>query len=71
MLGVYFCEGLCLPSQAALTSIGTQGFTLGGRVGQGLEVGQAGGGEGVAPLGCWLVLQSHLVIALFLRPEGG
>lgn len=36
--GIYFSEGLCLPSHAALTSTGAQGF--------GLWMGEDGGGGG-------------------------
>lgn len=42
--GIYFGEGLCLPSHAALTSTGAQGFGLwmeedGGGGGQRVELG--------------------------------
>lgn len=37
-MGIYFSEGLCLPSHAALTSTGAQGF--------GLWMGEDGGGGG-------------------------
>lgn len=70
--GIYFGEGLCLPSHAALTSAGAQGFGLGNGSGEGWWWSVGGGGtRHVAPrLGGWgrrmphsgscLALKSHL-----------
>lgn len=72
-----FGEGLCLPSHAALTRTGAQGF----RPGKGRR-GSEGGGRtrnvavwlGVGRMlrsGCCLDLKSHLVVSLSPDPEGG
>lgn len=42
--GIYFGEGLCLPSHAALTSAGAQGFGLGNGSGEGWWWWSEGGG---------------------------
>ena len=75
--GIYFGEGLCLLSHAALTSAGAQGFGSGkGRVGQrvevgpGMELGGWGWGE-MLHSGCCLALKSHLAVTLSPHPEGG
>lgn len=74
--GFIFAADCVCPVMQHWRALGLRGLDWGGgSAGQGLEVGQAwsseaGGGEGVAPLGCWLALRSHLVITLFLCPEG-
>lgn len=72
-----FGEGLCLPSHAALTSTGAQGF----RPGKGRRGSEGGGrtrnvavwlgvGRMLRPGRC-LDLKSHLVLSLSPDPEGG
>lgn len=67
--GIYFGEGLCLPSHAALTSAGAQGLGLGKEEGaQRVEVGpgmKLFEGKGVGRMlhsGCCLALKSHLAL---------
>lgn len=75
--GMRFGEGLCLPSHAALTSTGAQGF----RPGKGRR-GSEGGGRtrnvavwlGVGRMlrsGYCMDLKSHLVLSLSPDPGGG